>query len=393
MWTSFKVAKYRFGLNLYSNVLPLSSFINQLSLILTFAGIAVGPFVVLLLNSKGGAKSRARVFLSVLLISLSFSIAHILFAGAVIDHLTTEVYSLGDPTFLLIAPLLWFYIKELTGEQIRLSLNVILHFLPFLLMIFFSLTLRSTDPHNQFMEILNQNNVIKVGFWILLLVQFSWYQLMTREKWVRYETFIQQEVSNKEGVDISWVRFFLMVFLLINIYFLFSLFATIHLNNDGWLERTTALIFSLSVFALGYKGILQKEIVQPEREEIDTPPVNVSTSKPDQELVTRLIVHMTEKKPYLDAELTLSGLAKDLSLSRSQLSILINEGTGDNFYDFVNKYRVEEVKRLMTDPQVKNYNLLGIALEAGFKSKSTFNLIFKRFTGLTPTEYRKNLSS
>lgn len=372
----------------------MSSFINQLSLILTFAGIAVGPFVVLLLNSKSGAKSRARIFLSVLIIALSFSIAHILFAGVVIDHLTTEVYSLGDPSFLLIAPLLWFYIKELTGDQIKLSLNVILHFLPFLLIIFFSLTLRSTDPHYPFIEVLDQHNLIKIGFWILVLVQFSWYQLATREKWLRYQAFILQEVSNKEGVDISWVRFFLVVFLLINIYFLFSLFATIHLNNDSWLERTTALIFSLSVFALGYKGILQKEIVQPEKEmEIHTPSLPTAISKPDQELVDKLLTYMTEKKPYLDAELTLSFLAKDLNISRSQLSVLINEGTGDNFYDFVNKYRVEEVKRLMTDPQVKNYNLLGIALEAGFKSKSTFNLIFKRFTGLTPTEYRKNLSS
>jgi AraC-like DNA-binding protein len=78
-------------------------------------------------------------------------------------------------------------------------------------------------------------------------------------------------------------------------------------------------------------------------------------------------------------------------MNRGQLSQLINDGLGDNFYDFVNKYRVDEVKRLMTDPKAKNFNLLGIALEAGFKSKSTFNLIFKRFTGLTPSEYRKNL--
>lgn len=74
------------------------------------------------------------------------------------------------------------------------------------------------------------------------------------------------------------------------------------------------------------------------------------------------------------------------------MSHLINAGLGENFYDFINKYRVEEVKRLMADPQKQNYNLLGIALEAGFKSKSTFNLIFKRFTGLTPTEYKKNIT-
>ena len=110
-------------------------------------------------------------------------------------------------------------------------------------------------------------------------------------------------------------------------------------------------------------------------------------------MITRLLFYMEQKKPYLDPELTLTQLAKDFSISRGQLSLLINEGIGDNFYDFINKYRIEAVKKLMIDPLVKNYNLFGIALEAGFKSKSTFNLIFKRFTGLTPTEYRKNLST
>ena len=101
---------------------------------------------------------------------------------------------------------------------------------------------------------------------------------------------------------------------------------------------------------------------------------------------------MEEKKSFLDPELTLTGLAKELEISRNQLSYLINEGIGDNFYNFVNKYRVEQVKKFMVDPSMRNYNMLGLALEAGFKSKSTFNLIFKRFTGLTPTEYAKNLS-
>jgi AraC-like DNA-binding protein len=369
----------------------LISLVEQLSLIITYAGIALGPFVVVLLNSKSAPRSRANLFLSVLLIALSFSIAHILFAGAVLDHLTTEVYSLGDPTFLLIAPLLWFYMKELTGERITLNGNLMLHFLPFLLIVFLSLTLRSIGPEYNFMQALDyQHRAVMIGFWFIVVIQFSWYQLVIREKMLRYQAFIQQEVSNKEGVDISWVRFFMIVFLLINLYFLFSLFATIHLSIDEWLPKMTALIFSLSLFALSYKGMLQKEVQQ--ATEITSTGFSSAASKPDQELLGRLLEHMTEKKPYLDAELTLSSLAKELAISRSQLSVLINEGTGDNFYDFVNKYRVDEVKRLMIDPQVKNYNLLGIALEAGFKSKSTINLIFKRFTGLTPTEYRKNIS-
>lgn len=102
---------------------------------------------------------------------------------------------------------------------------------------------------------------------------------------------------------------------------------------------------------------------------------------------------MTEKKPFLNPELSLSTLAKDLKIPRGQLSQLINDGIGENFYDFINKYRIDEVKKLMADPEMAHYNLLGLAFEAGFKSKSTFNLIFKRFTGLTPTEYRKNINA
>jgi AraC-like DNA-binding protein len=157
-------------------------------------------------------------------------------------------------------------------------------------------------------------------------------------------------------------------------------------------------VFSLSVFALSFKGILQGDIFDtisitkpPEPAAIDIPQVTTIQAKPDQALIDKLVAHLTTKKAYLDPELSLSTLAKDMDISRTQLSQLINDGLGENFYDFVNRYRVEEVKSLMVDPEMANYSLLGIAFEAGFKSKSTFNLIFKRFTGLTPTEYRKNI--
>jgi AraC-like DNA-binding protein len=375
----------------------LHEFLEQFFMIITFAGIAQGFFVVLILNNRSVRRSRANLFLSVLLIALSFSITHIFYAGAIINHLSAEVYTLGDPTFFLIAPLLWFYILELTGHRVSLSWKLILHFAPFVLIIFLSITFRSINPVTSFISFLdNHHKLINVIFWIIIVIQFSCYLYFTRRKWIAYQALIQQEVSNKENVDISWVRFFLIVFLFINLFFLFSLFAAIHLQNGSWLPRTTALIFSLSIFALGYKGILQKNIfLQGEKINLDntavTAPTNGERNKPNEELINSLLKYLEEKKPYLDPELTLSHLAKNINMSRSQLSQLINEGTGDNFYDFVNKYRVEEVKRLMIDPQVKNYSLLGIALEAGFKSKSTFNLIFKRFTGLTPSEYRKNL--
>lgn len=371
--------------------------LEQLARILSYAGIAQGFFVALLLNNKSVRRSRANLFLSVLLIALSFSVAHILFAGAVINHMATEVYSVGDPTFLLIAPLLWLYTKELVGQKVKVSFAIIIHFLPFLIIIVLSVyvkSIQSIHPISQFFY--RYHWLIAILFWIGVVLQFSCYQIFIHKRWLAYQEVMQQEVSNKENISISWVKFFMGVFLIINLLFLFSLFAVIHLEYRMWLYQSIALIFSLSIFALGYKGILQKEIfysiprVNQAQTIIKTSVAAENTA--DNGTITRLLDHMEKSKPYLNPDLTLTDLAKDLNMSRSQLSLLINDSIGNNFYDFINKYRVEQVKKLMNDPQMKNFNMLGIALEAGFKSKSTFNLIFKRFTGLTPTAFRKNNS-
>jgi len=330
------------------------------------------------------------MFLSVLLFTLSFSVAHILFAGKIIDHFSVHVYSLGDPTFYLIAPLLWFYTQELTGVRVELSWRLLVHFLPFLLIIVCSLSFHSVDVDTFIDFLRDHHRVVNIFFWASVVIQFSWYQFLVQRRWNDYQKFIRDEVSNTENVSISWVRFFMIVFMLINLVFLLSLVVAIHFESGAWLQVTTALMFSLSIFSLGYKGILQKEVFQQNHDAAPVKPIVNGKNKIDRELIDRILSFMAERKPYLDPELTLTSLAEAVGIPRGQLSQVINDGVGDNFYDFVNKYRVEQVKMLMNDPAMKNFNMLGIALEAGFKSKSTFNLIFKRFTGLTPSEFRKN---
>jgi len=84
----------------------------------------------------------------------------------------------------------------------------------------------------------------------------------------------------------------------------------------------------------------------------------------------------------------LSQLADRLQVPTHQVSQAINEGTNKNFYDLVNGYRVTEAKRLLVDPKNEHFTILSIGFEAGFNSKTTFNTVFKKFTQLTPTEYR-----
>jgi AraC-like DNA-binding protein len=84
-------------------------------------------------------------------------------------------------------------------------------------------------------------------------------------------------------------------------------------------------------------------------------------------------------------------MADDLSISKHRLSQAINSGRKKNFYKFINEFRIEEVKDRLSDSAYAHYSILGIALECGFNSKTSFNRIFKEETGLTPTEFLRTL--
>lgn len=98
---------------------------------------------------------------------------------------------------------------------------------------------------------------------------------------------------------------------------------------------------------------------------------------------------MASNKPFLAPELTLDQLALQLSLRPRVLSQVINDRLGQNFYDFINRYRIQEASRLLTNPKDRKITILEVLYEVGFNSKSSFNTLFKKYTGLTPSEFKK----
>jgi AraC-like DNA-binding protein len=98
---------------------------------------------------------------------------------------------------------------------------------------------------------------------------------------------------------------------------------------------------------------------------------------------------MQEKKPYRDSELTLFTLSKQFNIHPNHLSQLINQNRKQNFFDYINELRVNDVKEVLLSGKYANHSLLGIAHEFGFNSKASFNRAFKKFTGITPSEYKR----
>ena len=101
---------------------------------------------------------------------------------------------------------------------------------------------------------------------------------------------------------------------------------------------------------------------------------------------------MEASKPFLNNELSRNELAKQMQIHPKDLSRLINERFDLNFFDFINSYRVAEFQKISRQSEYQHLNLLGIAHEAGFNSKTTFNNAFKKFTGMTPNQYLKTVN-
>ena len=107
-----------------------------------------------------------------------------------------------------------------------------------------------------------------------------------------------------------------------------------------------------------------------------------------EEHAARLLEVMDEAKPHREASLRLDDLAALVNLHPHLLSQVINQRFEQNFNDFVNRYRVEEAKRLLSDPRRVGDSLLSLAFEAGFNNKTSFNEAFKKHAGVTPSQFR-----
>jgi len=104
----------------------------------------------------------------------------------------------------------------------------------------------------------------------------------------------------------------------------------------------------------------------------------------------KLLEYLERKKPYLDNDLKLQDIADTMGLPSYHLSQIINTQLNRNFYDLINSYRIEEAKRQLSDPDKHDLKILAIAFEAGFNSKSAFNVAFKKYTNITPSRYRQS---
>jgi AraC-like DNA-binding protein len=312
-----------------------------------------------------------------------------------------QLIGLLNMPFFALTPTLFMAVAQFVAVKQRFRKKDIWHFLPFILFFLLSLPfLFSSDEIKlQELETLDEPmNLVNRILLLMLVVQVVSYLFYSFLKLKKHQKNIQNITASPAEVNLDWLLYFLYGVAAMVLVWFFELFLVPYQEGAGWYTPA----YLVAIFCLGYFALRQKEVFpfsEKEAAEIgeifsenDIPAAaarrQIAPPEKLELLKNKLLQKMETEKPHLDPELNLPGLAQKMGLSVHEMSELVNEGFGENFAQFVNRHRIEESKRLLFSEKHAHLSMVGIAFEAGFNSKTAFNMAFKKMTGVSPTDFK-----
>jgi AraC-like DNA-binding protein len=318
-----------------------------------------------------------------------------------------EIYphlvGIAAPLPLIYGPLLYLYVHYSIRNERQLNRKDYSHFLPVLIAylymcrfyFFYSAEEKRLVDSGQIDDFGTFSNILVLAF-VISGMSYSIYAYRLLDK---HKLLLEHNFSNTDGINLNWLKS-----LIWGVGFLFLVVIIVLVTNNlmeiNYPFNPDFIFYSLMVFgilALGYFGIRHENIfvdnIVVEVEE-KTKAVYEKSGLTEKTATIRyeaLLEFMAKQKPYLEPKLTLNTLAERLDISPNHLSQIINQIEEQNFNDFINKYRVEEfINRASQDTHL---SYLALALESGFNSKSTFNAVFKKLKGVTPSQFMASKSN
>ncbi len=304
----------------------------------------------------------------------------------------TYLMIVNIPLLLIQSPFLYIYVSYIVKNERKFKAVYLLNFIPAVLFIVAYFLIIDFNAENKTAFNLYDYNYYKIilFFFPLTVILAFFYIVKSYLRIKKYKKNIQNQFSYTENIDFKWLKDLIIITLAV--WTILGVFAILFKNLHSYVNIHDIVLISASVaiFVIGYFGFLRTDVFLYKEQQNSKKGNEKKQNVPDADIKKRieeLKLFMNEKKPYLESKLSVKQLADMLNMPSYQLSNIINDYLHKNFFDFINEYRVEEVKKQLSVN--KNYTLLGIAYECGFNSKSSFNRIFKNFTGITPSDYRK----
>ncbi len=300
----------------------------------------------------------------------------------------TGLIFLMDPLDIAFAPLAYLYLRNLNGRSMH-PLLVAAHFIPSLIAILATVPFWLSDAVNKLsyyrtsLEFSNWQWPSDEGTVWVILIQLLVYSPFVL---VEYHRRVRQ-YDGKVPLHRPWLHYFVGSY-----YCLWLLIGTLALMQFE-VSLRHVLVLGLIVFVISFVAILIRE---PSSISGETDVERVrqswrySVAKDSlAALADRLHHYMRITRCYLDSDLSLQALAKDLNTQPAKLTKMFSHHLDIGFYDYINRYRVKAAKQMLADPEMRARSVTDIMLASGFSSNSVFYANFKADTGMTPAQFRK----
>lgn len=353
-------------------------------------GIILGLF---LLSIRRGNKNANRI-LGILIILFSYTLSPAFLLSAELYKILPHLMMTAHPLLFLIGPMFLLYTKILTSIRFKFKKIHLFHFSPFAIHLIYLMPFYIMGTKEK-LRILEEGgtgtNAIDYLITISVLVHMFVYIIIVYYTAKKHTKKIKDSFSSIEKINLQWIqniiRWLFVVVAVMTLNVVLYLIGYEHFVNI-YTGIIVPILIVIIIYAIGYRGLWQPEIFTSKIEEPKKYKKVVLESEKAEKYLESLISYMKSDKPYVKNDLTLKSLSEMSSIPYYHLSRIINENLKQNFFDFVNRYRIEEAKMKLFDPKFNHYSIFGIAQEVGFNSKSAFNIAFKKYTGKTPSQFR-----
>lgn len=270
----------------------------------------------------------------------------------------------------LIITLFFLLIKYHNSKQDKFQLRDFLYFIPYV----FFVTLQIVEDVNGLVE----------NIWLTIGEILAGVTLLAYLGYTIYDI-----IKNKKE---RWMLFFIVPYALLHLIDEISFIITNSYDNISFLESYGIIgLSAILLYMILFKLVVSPKSVLPKADTKAYKTSNLSQSKAEQ-YKREFLRLMDKEKLFTNSNITVNQVAQRMDIPRQYLSEILNVYLKTNFQDCMNKYRAEEFVGCLKDDKFRNYSIMGIANEVGFKSKSSFNTTFKKIYGVTPSEFKKTLT-
>lgn len=349
---------------------------------------------LVILNINNGKKSANRILAFLFFLwSWGFFYTWIIETSAYLD--VPHFILAGAPNTFLMGPCIYYYARYLITPGIQFSKKYLIHGIPFFLHLAYLVPFyaQSGISKIEYWEKGRTDDLIFYGIVVLQIVHLSGYLVVVIKILHEYRKKICNTHSSLAKVNLSWLSNISAALAAGLVFFTGAMLWFLYEGIHGVYINRVSDVFNLVLIHLaGYRGLVQSDIFREESSTVEKYRKSSLSSEDLSGIVKKLREYMLKENAFLDSELTLQKLSSDSGIPSHHITQALNQGEGLNFYEFVNRFRVEYACKLINRINEEKRTFLEIAFLAGFNSKSTFNTLFREYCGMTPSQYKKIIS-